>query len=109
MKQEKKVDDIDNSQKFISDQYEGVAKSVEVNKHELKKVQGDLKTLSRENERLKENNDKLKQNNDKLAESNAAMFEDVLDLKCRSMQDNLHGRTGVHTPFCTPTSIISAI
>lgn len=79
---DKKVTDIETSQKFISDQYEGVAKLSNVNKQELHKVQAEVKKLSDENKLLSTENETLKKDN-------VSMAEDILDIKCRSMQDNL--------------------
>lgn len=74
---------IENTDKKLTDiQYEGVAKLSNVNKQELHKVQAEVKKLSDENKLLSTENETLKKDN-------VSMAEDILDIKCRSMQDNL--------------------
>ena len=70
-----KVSEIENSQKFLSDEYDKLSKSSDVNNEAVKKVQGVLKVLTGENQSLKNQNGRLS--------------EDIIDLKCRSMRDNM--------------------
>ena len=86
---DKKVEAIEQSQKFISDQYEDVTKGTSVNKQELVKIQGEAKTLFEKSKLLFEENKTLTEDNKTLKADNTCMNEDILDLKCRSMQDNL--------------------
>ena len=56
---DKKVEAIEQSQKFISDQYEDVTKGTSVNKQELVKIQGEVKTLFEKSKLLFEENKTL--------------------------------------------------
>ena len=71
----KKINDVEASQKFLADQYDEVSKQ-SVDLH------ADLN-------KLKQTMSDMKMKNDHLQEDNSALQEDVLDLKCRSMRDNL--------------------
>ena len=59
----------------MSGQYDVIDKSVKDNKRDTSKIQDELKGLTKENEKLRK--------------SNAALEDDIIDLKCRSMRDNL--------------------
>ena len=78
----KKITDIETSQNFLSSNHDNIKKDVEVNKGNVTKVQVTLKKLADENKILKDSNQKLKTSND-------SMQEDIIDLKCRSMRDNM--------------------
>ena len=78
----KQIADIEKSQSFLSSQYDKVCKTTDTNKEnvsknqtELSKLQGELKKVTKENKDLKKKND--------------TMADDIIDLKCRSMRDNL--------------------
>ncbi|MEW8548740.1 MAG: hypothetical protein AB2693_35000 [Candidatus Thiodiazotropha sp.] len=71
----KKLIDIESSQKFLSEEYDKLSKSADVNTRDLSKVQVEVKALAKENKELKTNNQSL--------------AEDIIDLKCRSMRDNM--------------------
>lgn len=71
----KKINDIEKSQQFICDQYETVTKCTDSNKQRISGLQADFKRLTAENEALKETSKILQEN--------------VTDLKCRSMRDNM--------------------
>lgn len=71
----RKLADIESSQIFHSEEYDNLSKSADVNKRDLSKVQVEVKALSRENKELKS--------------SNQTLAEDIIDLKCRSMRDNM--------------------
>lgn len=71
----KKINDIEKSQQFISDQYETISKCTNSNKQSISDLEANFKRLTVENESLKEVSKTLQEN--------------VTDLKCRSMRDNL--------------------
>ena len=78
----KHITDIEKSQSFLSSQYDKVCKTSDANKEsvsktqtQLTKVQGELKKVTKENKDLKKKNESL--------------ADDITDLKCRSMRDNL--------------------
>ena len=71
----KRIQDEEDSQKFISNRYETVATQSEANKALLQKMESDLKDMSERNTNLMRDNGNLE--------------EDVVDLQCRSMRDNL--------------------
>lgn len=71
----KKVTDIEHSQILISEKYDTVQKSTQDNKRDIDLVKGDVKKLTSEEKELSDQNKKLK--------------DDIIDLKCRSMRDNL--------------------
>ena len=70
-----KVTEIENSQSHLSHQFDDINSSTKMHKTDIQKLQGDVKNLTDENQSLKEANRKIK--------------DDVIDLKCRSMRDNL--------------------
>ena len=70
-----KVNEIETSQVHISQKYDSIDTTTKQNITEIHKLQGDVKNLQKENTTLSGQNAKLK--------------DDVIDLKCRSMRDNL--------------------
>ncbi|WAR21529.1 hypothetical protein MAR_015503, partial [Mya arenaria] len=70
-----KIQDIEKSQTFVSGQYDTILKSTTVNKNDIHKLQGEIQVLN--------------ENNNKMHNKNVTLQEDVIDLKCRSMRDNL--------------------
>ena len=71
----KKVIDIENSQSFISTKHDDLDSRTKTNKNDVKKLQGEVKTLQQVNDELTVSYKKIKQ--------------EVTDLKCRSMRDNM--------------------
>lgn len=71
----RKISEVEISQGFLSDKYDRMTKSMDVNKTEVSKVQDVVKKLTLKNNQLKKDNQTL--------------ADDVTDLKCRSMRDNL--------------------
>ena len=71
----KKVIDIGNSQSFISTKHDDLDSRTKTNKNDVKKLQVEVKTLQQANDELTMSNKKIKQ--------------EVTDLKCRSMRDNM--------------------
>ena len=69
------MSEIEKSQQFVSDKYDQVSGVVKGNKETLSSIESDINSLKRENEALKY--------------KNASLADDVIDLKCRSMRDNL--------------------
>jgi hypothetical protein len=72
---DQKITEIEKSQIFISEQYETVSKCTNSNKACIDQLQNDVKHLRLQNESLKSKNDE--------------MMDGIIDLKCRSMRDNL--------------------
>lgn len=72
---DKRICEIEHSQKHISDQYDSVTTNVTKNADGVKESKSDIKRLQNEIEDLKKANTVLK--------------DDNIDLKCRSMRDNL--------------------
>lgn len=72
---EKKFCDIEKSQTFVSEQYESMTEAAETQKSDMKKINIELKHLA--------------DDNNKLRNQNKTLTEDIIDLKCRSMRDNL--------------------
>ena len=70
-----KIISIESGQVFVSEQYDSMKKEFDVNKQQLKQIQGQLKVVTDENKTLKSDN--------------AVFQEDIIDLQCRSMRDNL--------------------
>lgn len=70
-----KVVQIENSQSHLSNQFDDINSTTRMHKVDIQKLQGEVKTLSEQNVSLKQDNQKMK--------------DDVIDLKCRSMRDNL--------------------
>ena len=71
----KRLDEIEHSQQFVSEQYESVSTIITDNTREIKTLQSQIKSLSSENDNLKK--------------MNTSISDDLTDLKCRSMRDNL--------------------
>ena len=71
----KKVIEIENSQCHISEKYDDMNSKSKVNTSDIHKLQGEVKTLTKANDELSKSNKKIK--------------EEVIDLKCRSMRDNM--------------------
>ena len=72
---ENRLTEIEHSQQFIGQRYESLSSCTTSNKSEIENVQSELKKISAENTRLQA--------------SNVSLSDDVIDLKCRSMRDNL--------------------
>ena len=72
---DQKINEIERSQAFLSEQYENVFSSTNNNTLSIDKMKKDIQKLSDENTTLKT--------------SSESLLEEVIDLKCRSMQDNL--------------------
>ena len=72
---ENRLTEIEHSQQFKCQRYESLSSCTTSNKSEIENVQSELKKLSAENTRLRA--------------SNVSLSDDVIDLKCRSMRDNL--------------------
>lgn len=72
---EKRLSEIEESQNFICKQYDSVSSSVCKNADDLRQAQTEIKRLASENDRLRKAHD--------------SVVDDVIDLKCRSMRDNL--------------------
>ena len=70
-----KLAKIEKSQTFLSDRYDKMSKSLDVNNTDISKVQNEVKSLAQKNTDLKK--------------ANQILAEDVIDLECRSMRDNL--------------------
>lgn len=70
-----KMVEIEKSQTFLSDRYDKLSKSLDVNNTDISKVQNEVKSLTQKNIELKK--------------ANQLLSDDVTDLKCRSMRDNL--------------------
>jgi peptidoglycan hydrolase CwlO-like protein len=70
-----KICHIEKSQTFLSDQYETISSCTNVNKKNIIQIQNDI-------ERLKNENMSLHKANENYSEA-------IIDLKCRSMRDNL--------------------
>ncbi|WAR11275.1 PCH2-like protein [Mya arenaria] len=70
-----KILSIELSHNFLSDKYDTVNTATNNHEETLKKLQGEVKSISQTNKQLNDQNTKLK--------------DDVTDLKCRSMRDNL--------------------
>lgn len=72
---ELKLSDLEQSQSFVSDKYDSLNEAVNVNKDVVKNLETEVEKLRTENTELKA--------------QNSAFEEDVTDLRCRSMRDNL--------------------
>lgn len=72
---ELKMDEIEKSQRFISEQYDTLSVCTDVNKKNIEHIQNDIKLLNQDNRELRSENQTMKEN--------------IIDLKCRSMRDNL--------------------
>ena len=73
---------LQESQKFISDKYDTVLSASNVNKQNVTKVQGECKRLTDETNKLTKENSLLKS-------ENAKLHEELIDVQCRSMRENL--------------------
>ena len=71
----RKVVEIETSQIHISGQFDDITSSTNINKSDITKLQGEVKTLMQSNSELTKSNKKIK--------------DEVIDLKCRSMRDNM--------------------
>ena len=67
--------DMEDSQNFISGKYDSLSTHTRTNTNAIATLTSQLKTL--------------KTTNTKLKEDNALFRDDIIDLKCRSMRDNL--------------------
>lgn len=72
---EQKITDMEHSQSFMSDQYDKVMSSSNVNKQNISSLRTGVDVLTAENRKLKSDSE--------------TVAESILDLKCRSMRDNL--------------------
>ena len=92
----KKVIDIENSQRFISTKHDDLDSRTKTNKNDVKKLQVEVKTLQQANDELTMSNKKIKQ--------------EVTDLKCRSMRDNMlffGTRESQSLPYSGPGNLVS--
>ena len=71
----KKVNEIDLSQGLINSKYDVISVDNQANKSEITRLQGEVKSLKTARQELTNENKKLK--------------DDITDLKCRSMRDNM--------------------
>ena len=71
----KKVVEIENSQCHISEKYDDMNSKTKVNTSDIHKLQGEVINLTKSNDELSKSNKKIK--------------DEVIDLKCRSMRDNM--------------------
>lgn len=71
----KKVNEIDLSQGLINSKYDVISVDNQANKSEITRLQGEVKSLKSARQELTNENKKLK--------------DDITDLKCRSMRDNM--------------------
>ena len=72
---ERKMRDMEDSQNFISGKYDSLSTHTETNTNTIATLTSELKTL--------------KTTNTKIKEDNALFRDDIIDLKCRSMRDNV--------------------
>jgi archaellum component FlaC len=72
---DQRISEIDKSQKFLCDKFDEITIATSSNKENIKQLQEKVEKLSRQNTKLK-------------ADSNT-IADDIIDLKCRSMRDNL--------------------
>ena len=70
-----KIGEIEASQKFISSQYDDVSTATGKNSSDIGQLQSKVRALSNENSKLQSDKQQIQ--------------EDIIDLKCRSMRDNL--------------------
>lgn len=71
----REISELKESQKFISEKYDSVSQTTNVNKQKVTHVQGECTRLSEQNKALQSENLKLR--------------EEVVDVQCRSMRENL--------------------
>ncbi|XP_053375120.1 uncharacterized protein LOC123554108 isoform X2 [Mercenaria mercenaria] len=69
------IQDVTNSQTFVCGRVDDMLKTTDSHEKNLKKLQGELKVLTEDNKKLHKQNKQLQ--------------EDVTDVRCRSMRDNL--------------------
>lgn len=69
------ITELEKSQKFIGDQYDNVRKETDEFKQKMSKLENAQKVLSIENGKLKNDNNSL--------------LDNIVDLQCRSMRENL--------------------
>ena len=81
-KSESTTTDLVKSVSFISDQYDSVTVTCAQNTSEISRIDTDVQNLKQEN-------DELRSTLSSLNDLNKSLKEDLLDLKCRSMRDNL--------------------
>ena len=79
---EKTTIDLVQSVSFMSEQYDSLSVKCDQNNSHITKCDSDLHSLKQEN-------DELRSTLNSLNELNKSLKEDMLDLKCRSMRDNL--------------------
>ena len=72
---ESKMGDIEHSQKFVCDQYDSLAINATENKAQISSMQSEVNKLVAENNSLRQTHENL--------------AEDLIDMKCRSMRDNM--------------------
>lgn len=72
---ENKCEDLEKSQSFIDSKYEIITQSAETNKADVNQLKSEVSKIKSENNNLRQMNERLS--------------EDLIDLKCRSMRDNL--------------------
>lgn len=72
---EQKIRDIEDSQNFISDKYDSLSLNTESNKNSIDDLKSEVQSLRSANSKLKQDNVQFR--------------DDLIDLKCRSMRDNL--------------------
>lgn len=70
-----KVVEVENSQSHLSHKFDDISSTTNENKSDIHRIQVEFKSLTDKNKTLADQNAKLK--------------DDVIDLKCRSMRDNL--------------------
>ena len=71
----KKVVEIENSQCHISEKFDDMNSKTKINTSDIHRLQGEVKSLTKANDELTKSNKKIK--------------DEVIDLKCRSMRDNM--------------------
>lgn len=71
----REISELKESQKFISEKYDSISQTTNVNKQKVTQVQGECIKLSELNKSLQSENSKLR--------------EEVVDVQCRSMRENL--------------------
>ena len=71
----KKVVEIENSQCHISEKFDDMNSKTKINTSDIHRLQGEVKSLTKANDELTKSNKKIK--------------DEVIDLKCRSIRDNM--------------------
>ncbi len=72
---DRKIADIENGQKFVGEKYDTLMTKADQNTHKISEANANLKSV--------------KEDNAKIKATNKSLVEDIIDLKCRSMRDNL--------------------